>query len=93
MGLARDLTMGPQKPRGRKPGTGGPWTILRRLALKPEPLTAVELAALRAASETVGTPGYGGRGLRNAELDYWTRANARYYAETGERIGPLPTAY
>jgi hypothetical protein len=93
MGLARDLSMGPPKPRGRKPGTGGPWTVLRRLALKPGPLTADELSALRTASETVGTPGYGGRGLRTAELDYWTRANLRYYRETGVRIGPLPTAY
>src|ERR1041384_4661157 len=71
MGLARDLTMGPKRPRGKKAGTGGPWTILRRLTAKPGPLTPAELADLRAASETVGTPGFGGRGLRTAELDYW----------------------
>lgn len=90
MGLARDLTMGPKKPRGRKVGTGGEWTVLRRLTAMPGPLCADDLAALRRASETVGRPGYGGRGLRTAELDYWTRANQRYYDETGERIGPMP---
>jgi len=93
MGLARDLTMGPKRPRGQKAGTGGPWTTLRRLTAKPGPLTPDELTALRAASQMVGTPGFGGRGLRTAELDYWTRANKRYLDETGERIGPLPTAY
>jgi hypothetical protein len=91
MGLARDLTMGPKKPRGRRPGTGGPWDVMKRLTRKPEPLTETELAALRRASETVATPGYGGRALRYAELDWWTHANERYLNETGERIGPLPT--
>ena len=91
MGLARDLTMGPKRT-GRKPGTGGVWTTLRRLTSMPGPLHPDDLAALKQASLTVGRPGYGGRGLRTAELDYWTRANQRYYDETGERIGPLPTA-
>jgi hypothetical protein len=81
MGLARDLTMGPRRPRKARVGHTADYAALRRLTASPAP----DLAVFRAVMGRVGRqPGR----LRFAELAVYTAASERFHELTGEWIGP-----
>lgn len=82
MGLARELSMGPKRPRKPKPGQSPEFAALKRFTAAAAP----DLEAFRAALEAVGT--------RPARLLYaegmiYAAACARYTALTGEQYGPV----
>jgi len=81
MGLARDLTMGPKRPRNRHSGTSGDYAILRRLTQAENP----DLGTFRAVLQRVGSSP---ERLRFAEGVVYTAACERYRALTGEDFGP-----
>jgi hypothetical protein len=91
MGLARELTLGPnggRRTRSPQPGSAPVYRTLRRLTALAAP-TADDVAALRAAIDQVAaSPAR----LRPAEGRIWSAACTRYRTLTGERIGP-ETAY
>lgn len=76
MGRARELTMGPKRPRRSVPGLAA----LRRFTDADAP----DVAAFRARLDEVGT----GPGLRPGEALVYARACARYRELTGEAYGP-----
>lgn len=91
MGLARELTLGPnggRRTRSPQPGSAPVYRTLRRLTDLDTP-TADDITALRAAIDQVAASP---NRLRPAEGRIWSAACARYRALTGERVGP-ETAY
>lgn len=80
MGLARELSMGPRRPRSRV-GFTGDFAVLRRLTAASTP----DVGDLRATILRVGaTP----TRFRFAEGVAYNAACKRYRELTGEKIGP-----
>lgn len=86
MGLARDLTMGPPRPRKARIGTTGPYAVVRRLvtAAKPDP------AKLKAALDAIAASP---NRLRYAEGEVYLAGCERYRALTGDDYGPRRGTY
>lgn len=81
MGLARDLSMGPARPRGAGIARTGDWARLRRLTATAAP----DVREFRAVLDRVAAlPGR----RRYAEGVVYLNACARYRALTGEDYGP-----
>lgn len=88
MGLARDLTMGPRRPRTRL-ATTGPYATARRLTAKAEWTPDDRTAMAAAIAEIMATR----TRLRFAEGAVLNAACLRYREVTGERIGPETSHY
>lgn len=81
MGLARELTMGPRRPRKPKPGTTGDYAIIRRLTAAETP----DLAEFRAALDRIGAQTHR---FRPEEGRVYHAGCERYSALTGAQYGP-----
>lgn len=89
MGLARELTMGPRKPR-TKVGFTGDFARLRRLITNVTEGDDAMIADLRdTILRVAATP----RRLRYAEGAVYNDACKRYRELTGEKIGPETGTY
>lgn len=85
MGLARDLSMGPRKPR-RRPAANPDFAALRRLLQADAP----DLDVMRAVLDRVGTSG---ARMRYAEGTVYVAACQRYSDLTGTQYGPSQGTY
>lgn len=81
MGLARELSMGPKRPRTPKPGSTGPYARLRTLTDSAAATVAELQAAVIAAQASNDRP-------RFMEGVILVRANQRIAALGGTPLGP-----